>query len=130
MAHPPVIETRLAVLSWNALGVLEIRFKPDVPADVAGVGEIVEARLRMTEGMQALVMTVLTPDMDFEIQVPTSDHHSPTADHTLAEATVAPTPMLDRIARMYYQYFAPGHPTGVFSTEAEALSWLKQHPVA
>jgi hypothetical protein len=32
--------------------------------------------------------------------VPTTDHAAGTIENTLAEATVAPTPMLDKIARM------------------------------
>ena len=122
--------TRLATLAWNDEGVLVIRFRPEVPADISGVSELVTARVEMTRDMKARVMVVLAADMDFEIQVPTTDHSGGSVPFTLAEATVAPTPILEKIARMYYQYFPQPCPTAVFATEPEALIWLLQHPVA
>ena len=38
--------------------------------------------------------------------------------------------MLEKIARMYYQYFPQTHPSAVFTNETDALGWLLQHPAA
>lgn len=130
MGDHTTIDTRLATLAWSEDQILEIRIKPDMPLDVAGVSEMVEQRLKMTVGTKARVMTVLIPDMDFEIQVPTTDHHQPLATNTIAEAVVAPTNMLQKIAQMYFRYFPQSHPTGVFTDEVSARNWLNQQPAS
>lgn len=130
MSVHAAIETRLAFIGWASDGILVIRFKEDAPADLAGIREIVETRNKLSAGRQAPVMVLLAAGMDFEIQVPTTDHAAGSEANTLAEATVAPTHMLDKIARMYYQYFPRPFPTAVFATEADARAWLQQHPAA
>ena len=66
MTESRTTSTRLATLGWNDEGVLVIRFRPEVPADVAGVTELVAARVGMTKGIKARVMVVLDEGMDFE----------------------------------------------------------------
>lgn len=131
MGTTGIIATRLADLGWNGAGVLVVRFKPEPPLDVEGITEIMRQRFTLSNGMKARVMSVLPAGMDFQFQVPTTDHHAVGTDaFTLAEAVVAPTPMLDNMARLYFKYFPQTYPTAVFATEDEAQDWLLGVPAA
>lgn len=121
-----VIDLRLAVLRVRPDGILEIRFKPGLLTDVAGVQEVVEARRRLCEGASRRVMVVLAEEVDFELEVTTTDTAPRVADRTVAEATVATTALNSKVARMYYHYIHHPFPTSVHASEDAAVAWLLQ----
>ncbi|MBV6404889.1 MAG: hypothetical protein IT228_14620 [Flavobacteriales bacterium] len=126
MAPGETIEVRLAVLQLRADGIVEIRFKPGLTTDVAGVQEVVTARRRICGSGPRRVMVVLAPDVDFELGTTTTDTAPMVADRTVAEATVATTALNEKLARMYYDYIRHPFPTSVHTSEAEAVAWLLQ----
>ncbi|HMQ74820.1 MAG TPA: hypothetical protein PKE21_03235 [Flavobacteriales bacterium] len=120
------IDLRLAVLCVRADGILEIRFKPGLLTDAAGVQEVVEGRRRLCEGAPRRVMVVLAEDVDFELEVTTTDNAPQVADRTVAEATVATTTLNNKVASMYYRYIHHPYPTSVHVSEDSAVEWLLQ----
>lgn len=120
------IDLRLAVLSVRHDDILEIRFKPDLLTDAAGVQEVVEARRRLCEGAPRRVLVVLAAEVDFELEVTTIDTTPQVADRTVAEATVATTTLNEKVARMYYHYLHHPFPTSVHTSEEAAVAWLLQ----
>jgi len=120
------IDLRLAVLCVRPDGILEIRFKPDLLTDAAGVREVVEARRRLCERGPRRVLVVLAEHVDFELEVTTTDTAPLVADRTIAEATVATTTLNEKVARMYYHYIHHPFPTCVHTSEDAAVAWLLQ----
>lgn len=120
------IDLRLAVLSVRMDGILEIRFKPGLLTDAVGVQEVVEGRRRLCEAMPRRVLVILAEDVDFELEVTTTDTAPLVSDRTVAEATVATTTLNEKVARMYYHYIPHPFPTSVHRSEDGAVAWLLQ----
>ncbi len=119
-------DLRLATLRFRPDGILEIRFKEGLLTDLEGVNEVVEARRAMSEGTMQRVMVILAADVDFELEVTTTNAAPRVADWTLAEATVATTNLNNKVARMYYTYMPHPFLTLVAATEEEAAAWLQE----
>lgn len=121
-----LIDTRSATLERVSDELIELRFKPDVKLDVAGMAEIVHAK-RALVGRQAMdVLAVLPPELDFELNVLSLDHNAANGGcgnaHRLAFA--AQSSFNERLANIYFRYHPRQHPTGIFLTEADARKWL------
>lgn len=119
------IQTRLATLERLPSGILRIRFHVGVGLDLAGVTEVLQARVRLAAGHRVPVMVVLNADSFGEIRINLTDHSPLVRDTTLCEATVAPPDAIRRLADLYYDHHQPPFPTAIFEHEEEALAWLE-----
>lgn len=121
-----LIETRTAILERVSDRLIELRFKPDVKLDVEGMGEIVHAKRALCAGKDMDVLAIMPPELDFELNVLSLDHHATNGGcgnaHRLAFA--AQSSFNERLANIYFRYHPRPHPTGIFLTEADARKWL------
>lgn len=119
------IELRLASLERTTSGVLIIRFRPETLLDQEGVSEVIKARAQATVEKGGVVMVVLQEGNHSDIQVNITDHGEQVAKTTIAEAIVAQTPALLRLADLYYTHHAQPFPTAIFDNENSAIEWLE-----
>jgi len=121
-----LIETRTAILERVSEGLIELRFKPDVKLDVTGMAEIVHAKRTLCGRQEIDVLAILPPELDFELNVLSMDHHAAHGGcgnaHRLAFA--AQSSFNERLTNIYFRYHPRQHPTGIFLTEADARKWL------
>ena len=126
MEHPRVIDTRTATLELVSDALVEVRFKPDVKLDVAGMSEIVQAKRTLIAGKKIDVLAVLPPEIDFELNVLSVDH---AAEHGGCGtggrlALAAQSAFNERISNIYFRYHPRETSTGIFISEADARKWL------
>lgn len=126
--HPRLIETRLATLERAANEVVEVRVKPDVKLDAAGVGEIVRAKRDLCASKASDILMVLPAEVDFDLSVLAVDHHALNGGCGLARrlAFTATSPFNERLARIYFRYHPRDGETAVFLEESDARAWLTQ----
>jgi hypothetical protein len=124
------IDTRHATVERTSASLVEIRFKPDVTLDVAGVGEVIAAKQRICAEGEADILAVLPPDMDLEMTVVSADHHALFGDCTNSRrlALAAPDDLNRKLAEIHYRYHPRQHDTAVFMAEDEARAWLATPP--
>ncbi|MEO8589628.1 MAG: hypothetical protein ABI432_09680 [Flavobacteriales bacterium] len=124
--HPQLIETRTATVERVAPNLIELRFKPDVKLDVAGLGEVVHAKRTICRGEEMDVLAILPPDVDFELNVLQADLHAENNGCGLARrlALAAQSTFNERLASIYFRYHPRKYATAVFIAEADAREWL------
>jgi hypothetical protein len=130
MSHPLLIETRQATVERTSAGLVEIRFKPDVKLDVAGVGEVIEAKRQLCAEGEPDILAVLPPEMDMEMTVVSMDHHELFGDcaNSRRLALAAQCELNQKLAEIHYRYHPRPHDTAVFLGEEEARAWLATTP--
>ncbi|MBK7945218.1 MAG: hypothetical protein IPJ85_07910 [Flavobacteriales bacterium] len=128
MNHPQLIETRLATVERTAGSMVEVRIKPDVKLDAEGIGEIVRAKHELCVAQEADILMVLPPEVDFELNVLSLDHHAINGGCGLARrlAFAAQSSFNERLARIYFRYHPRDGETAVFLDEVDARAWLTQ----
>lgn len=128
MKHPQLIETRAAVLERTGERMVEVRFKPDVKLDAAGLGEVVLAKQELCAAAEADILVVLPPELDFELNVLSMDHHALHGGCGLSKrlALAASSPFNERLAGIYFRYHPRGEDTAVFVEESAARAWLAE----
>lgn len=128
MKHPQLIETRAAVLERTGERMVEVRFKPDVKLDAAGIGEVVLAKQALCATAESDILVVLPPDLDFELNVLSIDHHAVNGGCGLSKrlALAASSTFNERLAGIYFRYHPRAEETAVFVDEAHARAWLTQ----
>ena len=121
-----LIETRLATLERKDNDILEVRFKPGMKLDMAGLEEIITERQRICPAGRVRVLTVFPPETDFDMAIMTLDHYKNTGLDTCTEAVAmaASSDMNERMANIYFAYYPQRFPTRVFLEEADARKWL------
>lgn len=126
--HPSLIETRIATLERVSGNVVEVRFKPDVKLDLAGLGELVHAKRALCHTEELDVLAVLPPEVDFELNVLAVDHHEANGGCGLARrlALAAQSAFNERLANIYFRYHPRANETMVFLAEADARKWLTE----
>lgn len=121
-----VIETRLATLERISDELFEIRFKPGMKLDKAGLMEVLNERKRFSGSGAHHVLAVFPAESDFDMEVMTSDHYLATdmRDHTRSLALAANGTMNERMASLYFAYFPQPFEARVFVEESDAREWL------
>lgn len=121
-----LIETRLATLERTSDDIVEVRFKPGVKLDPAGIMEVLRERKRFCTPGGHHVLAVFPPESDFEMGVMTTDHYleSGIRDCTRTLALAANGAMNERMASLYFAYFPQPFDARVFMEESEARTWL------
>jgi len=121
-----MIDTRSATLELVSNALIELRFKPDVKLDVEGMTEIVLAKRRMG-GRGMGLLAILPPELDFDLNVLTVDHHAANGGCGTVEriAFATQNSFNERLATIYFRYHPRPHPTGIFVSEADARKWLE-----
>lgn len=122
------VEARQAVLSVNAEGTVEVRFKPGITLDKAGLDDVITQREQLAAQLGPhAVLVVFPPDGDFEIAVMTTDHYNgrEALASTRAMAIAANSVMHERMASLYFAYFPQPFKASVFVEEADARRWLQ-----
>ncbi len=121
-----MVETPLAHLQRLTPRLVEIRFKPSVTIDVAGLATIFEARKRMQGADAVSLLVVIPPDAEMEIAVLGTDQFARNdgAEGLIAMATVAQSSMNEMLTKLFFAYFPQGFPSQVFTDLAEARAWL------
>lgn len=129
--HPQLIETRNATLELVESGVVEVRFKPDVKLDLEGMGEVVRAKRALCHSEERDVLAILPPDVDFELNVLSVDHHLVNGGCGLARrlALAAQSTFNERLVNIYFRYHPRENETAVFLEEADARHWLAKAPL-
>lgn len=120
-----LIDTRTATLERVSNELIELRFKPDVKLDVDGMTEIVVAK-RQLGGNGSDVLAILPPELDFDLNVLTIDHHAVNGGCGAVErmAFATQSSFNERLTNIYFRYHPRPHPTGVFVSETDARKWL------
>src|SRR5690606_4539037 len=120
------IETAHAVLDRVSPALLEIRFKPGIKLDAAGVGEVILAKRPLcTEGTPD-VLAVLPESVEVEIRAVTVDHHAlhGACCNAGGLAVVGPGPLILELVGVQYRYRPREHAARVFTSELDARHWL------
>jgi SpoIIAA-like len=124
-----LVETRQATIEVVGNGTVEIRFKPGLTLDQAGLEEVISERERLFAGGEPqAVLAIFPPDADFEIAIMTMDHYKGRRIQggTRAVAIAANTLMHERMASLYFAYFPQPFNTKAFVEEDEARAWLRE----
>jgi hypothetical protein len=125
-----LIDTRSATVERTSDTLVEIRFKPDVKLDVAGLGEMVLAKQELCRTEEADVLAVFPSEFDFELNVLTTDHHALHGGCGLALrlAIAAGSTLNERLAHIYFRYHPRLCATAIFLDEDTARAWLTGIP--
>ncbi|MEO8069557.1 MAG: hypothetical protein ABI599_17805 [Flavobacteriales bacterium] len=121
-----LIETRLATIEKVGAELLEVRFKPDVRVDRAGIDEILNERKRICpEGLRN-ILTVIPGEPDFDLDVLTTDHYEGRGleNCTRALAVAAGSSLNEHMAGLFFAYFPQEFNARVFNSEQDARKWL------
>jgi hypothetical protein len=110
--------------------LVEIRFKPDVKLDAAGVAEVIQAKRELCAMGEPDVLAVLVPDMDMDMKVVTMDHRAMFGDceNSRRLALAAHSELNRKLAEIHFRYHPRPHDTAVFLGEEEARAWLANAP--
>lgn len=121
-----LIETRLAIIEKVGNELLEVRFKPDVHVDRAGIDEILKERKRLCPEGSRNILTVIPGEPDFDLDVVTTDHYAGRGleNCTRALAIAAGSSLNERMAGLFFAYFPQEFSTRVFNNERDARKWL------
>lgn len=113
-------------MALTAPGLIEQRFRNDVTVDRTGFEENRIARLELAGDGSYVMLSVLPEGLDFKLEVTTNDHFEPERGDTglRALAVVALDSMGEAIAKLYFSYFPQVFATRIFTSEAEARTWL------
>jgi hypothetical protein len=120
------VETRLARIVRTRRDLMEIRYKPGVTMDIAGVKEIHGVRKHLFGDQPHASISLIPDDVDFELAVTQQDHYSAnrSSDPLFASAVVARGSLLDMIAKLYFSYFPQTFPVLTTNDEVEARAWI------
>lgn len=124
----PTVLTRLATMSLVDPGFVEQRFHSGARLDLLGFAENKQVRLELTSSAPHVMLSVLPPNVDFDVQVTTMDHFGPERqlDTIKALAVVAQDHVSEMVTKLFFSYFPPGFPCRVFEQEDEARAWLME----
>lgn len=130
MEHSQLIDTRQATVERVSPELIEVRFKPDVKLDVAGIGEVMDAKRTLGQGKEYDVLAVLPPDMDLEINVVSMDHYALNGScaNSRRLAFAAHSDLNQKLAEIYFRYHPRPYDTAVFMSEDDARGWLRTAP--
>jgi hypothetical protein len=121
------VETRQATVEVCGDGTVEIRFKPGLTLDQAGLHEVIAERERLcADGEPHPVLVIYPQDGDFEISVMTMDHYTGRKAQGLTRcmAIAANSLMHERMVSLYFAYFPQPFAAQAFVEEDEARTWL------
>jgi len=101
--NPSLVETPLGLLERVSPRSVEIRFKPAVTIDVAGLATIFEVRKRMQGADAVSLLVVIPPDAEMEIAVLGTDQFARNdgTEGLIAMATVAQSSMNEMLSISY-----------------------------
>lgn len=124
--QPRIIETGSAMVELVSDELVEVRFKPEVKLDVEGMGAIVAAKRDLIADRQVDILAILPPELDFELNVLSVDHHALGGGCGGAQrlALAAQSAFNLRITDIYFRYHPREHATRIFLTEEDARKWL------
>ncbi|MGV3638545.1 MAG: hypothetical protein ACO1NQ_12975 [Flavobacteriales bacterium] len=125
MEHPRIIDTRSATLELVSDALVEVRFKPDVKLDVAGMSEVVHAKRALIAGKEVDVLAVLPAEIDFDLNVLSVDHAAENGGCSGGRLALAvQSAFNERLSSLYFRYHPRVSSPGIFITEADARQWL------
>lgn len=121
------IDTEAAELELLPNGDLDLRFKANVKLTIARMDEVMEARMKICDGRERAVLITLPEDIDFDVNVLTSDHYKGREldKCTYAVAWDAESEMNEELVEIFYRYFPQPFPVKIFRHHDEARAWLK-----
>ena len=72
------------------------------------------------------MLSVMPPDVDFEVRITTTDHFAPERgkDPLMALAVVAQDKVAEMVTKLYFSYFPQFFRIRIFTDEEEARAWL------
>lgn len=121
------IDTEAADLELLPNGELDLRFKANVKLTIARMDEVMEARIKLCAGCACGVLVTLPEDIDFDVNVLTSDHYQGREldKCTYAVAWDAESEMNEELVEIFYRYFPQPFPVKIFRDQSEARDWLR-----
>jgi hypothetical protein len=123
-----IYRTRLAHILQPRPDLLEIRYKPGITLNMAGVIEIHDLRVRLFGDRPYVNISILPDDVQFEAAVLEQDHYASTryTDNLRAWAVVACSAVGEQVAHMYFARFPQGFPVITTQDEEAARAWALQ----
>lgn len=108
--------------------LLEVRLLPGARIDPALISSVIEERMRLSEGKDMCLLTVVPADAELDISVMNHDHYrlEGSTEGVHALAIVAGSLLLETMTRLYAAYFPPSFDLAVFQGEGEARIWLEE----
>lgn len=122
-----LVDTGAATLERRG-DIVEVRFKPGVKLDMAGMAEIVRTKHELCATQAADILIVLPAEMDFELHVLAVNHKEVSGGCGLARrlALAASSAFNERLATIYFRYHPREEKTAVFLDEKDARAWLTE----
>lgn len=124
--YPRAIITRLAEMRMVAPRSLEQRFHHGAELDPAGFQENKRARFALIGDEPNLMLSVMSPDVNSEVRITTSDHFAPERgkDPLMALVVVAQDNVAEMVTKLDFSYFPQLFRIRIFTDEEEARAWL------
>jgi hypothetical protein len=126
------MEARLTTMEVLEDGLVVQLYREAVKIDRAGFEENRRARLELVQGRPHAMLAIFPADIDFELEVTTNDHFGPEREQgtLVALAVVAKDMQAASLSRLFFTYYPRVFRTGVFTSEEEALTWLRANTSA
>ena len=122
------VEVRTQFIWRDGDGIIRVKIKPHIDLNLADAQEALRAIDGLCEGRKRPVLVDITEikSMDREARVFFAGPE--TAQVESAAALVVRSPLTRAIGNFFMGLNKPLFPTRLFTSEAEALSWLKSTP--
>ena len=121
------VEVRTQVIWRDGDGIIRVRIKPHIDLNLVDAQEALRAITVLCEGRKRPVLVDITEikSMDREARVFFAGPE--TAQVESAAALVVRSPLTRAIGNFFMGLNKPLFPTRLFTSEAEALTWLKSN---
>lgn len=118
--------TTIATLRRIRPDLVEVRYDAGCTLTPALMSEVQSARRRIMGDAHYGMITLLPPDVDFELPAMHTDHlkEDKEEQRVLAIAVVAEANMLEMLVKLYFSYYPQKQRVHVTDNEVEARAWL------
>lgn len=119
------VEVRTQTIWLDSDGIVRAKLKPQVEVDLADAREAVHAISQLCEGKRCPVLIDMTEIQAMDRNARVYFAGPETARVESAAAILVRSPLTRAIGNFFMGLNKPLFPTRLFTTEEEALSWLK-----
>jgi len=119
------VEVRTQVIWRDGDGIIRVKIKPRIDLNLADAQEALSAIRVLCEGQRRPVLVDITELKSMDREARTFFAGQETAQVESAAALVVHSPLTRAIGNFFMGLNKPLFPTRLFTSEAEALAWLK-----
>ena len=127
--HLKTYDLTSSTVWFNEEGILFSKPKPDAP--VSPSNEEIKVDMDRLRGIIGNRKVCLVGESNPNSKPPKKEQRDYIADEissiTKAMALVASSPVSRMLANLFFSFKPPNYPIKMFSTEAEAVSWIRQY---